>query len=154
MDDHPEMPPTTDVPVRLARAADTFEPAPESPSIRSWQKRILGWGCAPAMAVGMLGGLAGGARPELAQTIAMTGTGLAIVVAGPIAVYTWRLRRDNRARWEAAHAEAEASGKRVRVVINAEGGHDYVVEERERIEKIEWDAEAGGEAEVSGAAEE
>jgi hypothetical protein len=116
------------------------EPAPDSPNILAWQKRILGWGCAPAMAVGLLSGLAGAARPELAQTMAMVGTGLAILVAGPITLHTWRLRRDNKRRWEAAHARAADEGLEVRVVATEAGDHEYELAEAARIERIDWEA--------------
>jgi hypothetical protein len=118
------------------------EPAPDSPNILAWQKRILGWGCAPAMAVGLLSGLAGAARPELAQTMAMVGTGLAILVAGPITLHTWRLRRDNKRRWEAAHARAADEGLEVRIVATEAGDHEYELVEAERIERIDWEARA------------
>ena len=132
---------------RFARAGR--DPAPDSPRIQSWQKRILGWGCAPAMAIGMVGGLVGTARPELAQTMAMLGAGMAILGAGPILLHTRRLRQDNRKRWNAAHDRAQAEGLEVRVVTTEEGDHDYRLVEAEKLERIDWDARGG---EVEGAA--
>lgn len=105
------------------------ERAPDSPAIRTWNRRIVGWGCAPALALGIIGGLA----PTLAQPLALAGTAAAMFVAGPIAVHVWRLRRRNQARFDAARAEAAASDKRVRVVVRPDGEHEYALRDVEPI---------------------
>ncbi len=135
-EDHPsaETPqPDDPQPPSLAR-----ERAPDSPAIRSWNRRILGWGCAPALTLGLVAGF----LPGWGEQVALVGTGIAILVAGPIAVYTWRLRGENQSRFDAARRDAAERGERVRVVQRADGGHDYVPYAVERWEPEEWDLDS------------
>ena len=106
------------------------ERAPDSPAIRAWNRRIMGWGCAPALTLGLVAGF----LPGGGERIALVGTGIAILIAGPIAAHTWRLRARNQARYDAARREAAERGERVRVVVRADGGHDYELYAVER-----WD---------------
>ena len=130
------MPGTDNTPPDLPR-----DKAPDSPNIRTWNRRVLGWGCAPAMTLGLVAGF----LPGWGERLALVGTGLAVLMAGPIAVHTWRLRRENQARYDAARAEAAERGRRVRVVEREGGDHEYEIYAMERWEPDEWDLDPPGE---------
>ena len=100
--------------------------APDSPRIKTWNRRIMGWGCLPVMVAGMIAVL----RVPYAIEI---GTGLALLIGGPLAVYALWLRWQNRQAFNAALAAAEASGGRVRTRTDDRGNNVYEVVKR-RIE--------------------
>jgi hypothetical protein len=129
----PHDPPAAAVPDDLPRA-------PDSERIKQWNRRIAGWGCAPLMVFGLLAGFV----PALAERMTLVGTALALLIGVPLVVHAWRLRRENQARYEAAHAEAAASGRRVRVVKGADGDNEYHLVEIEPIEPLSWQAGDGG----------
>jgi hypothetical protein len=104
--------------------------APESQKMKAWNRRIMQIGCLPLIIAGFLAAMR-------VPYVVEIGTALAIFVAGPIAVYSWLLRRRNQAAFDAARAEAQAKGMRVRVVEHEDGDNEYIVEEPEKIERLE-----------------
>lgn len=109
--------------------------APTSPKVKTWNRRVLSWGCAPLLITGLVAGFV----PALSERLTVVGTALVLLIGIPVTGYTWWLRRDNSRRYDAAVAEAEERGMRVRVVETEEGDHEYVLDEIEDIGELPTD---------------
>lgn len=129
------------------RMPERPERAPDSPRIRKWRGRILSWGFAPALVIGLVVVLVG---PELQQAMTAFGAGLALLVGIPLVFFTMHLRRDNAARFQAAHAEAAETGGRVRKTETEAGDFVYRVEPLEDLAPIDWDEVLADEEDVEG----
>lgn len=75
----------------------------------------------------MVAGLVARFVPPVADRAAVAGAVLMVVVAGPLAVYAFVVRRSNQAAYTSAVDRALASGRRVRVVETAGGDHEYLL---------------------------
>jgi hypothetical protein len=87
----------------------------------------------------MIAGLVVGFVPALQQMGIAVGASLALLIGIPVTAYALWLRRENSRRYETALGEADEAGKRVRAVENDDGDFDYVVEEFDYLEPVDWD---------------
>lgn len=107
--------------------------APDSPRIKAWNRRIMGWGCLPVMVAGLV------AAFQVPYAVEI-GTALALVLGVPITAYALWLRWRNRQAFAAALAAAEATGGRVKTTVDARGDHVYEVRERPVEAPLDLDA--------------
>ncbi len=109
---------------------DLPESAPASPHIKRVEKRLMTFGCAPAMIGGMLA--------FAAPSAATIGFGLTLLVAVPILVQARRLRGDNQRRWSQARARAMDEGLVVKTAETADGDHDYRLLSQAEHDRERW----------------
>ncbi len=109
--------------------------APTSPKVKTWNRRVLSWGCAPLLVTGLVAGF----MPALSQRLTVVGTALVLLIGIPVTAYTLWLRRDNNRRYFEALAEADEQGMRVRVIETDDGDNDYVLDEIEDIGELPLD---------------
>jgi hypothetical protein len=92
------------------------------------------WGFAPLIVTGMIAGLV----PGRAAGIAALGALLMVGLTTYLAIQALRSKRANQRRYEAAAAEARATGMLVRVTTTESGDYEYTLDAPPKVEKLEW----------------
>ena len=104
--------------------------APQSPRIKQWNKRVLAWGCAPAMIGGLL--------VPVAAVASQWGMGASLVIAPLLFLYAYHLRRDNQSRYDAARKKAMQEGMVLRPAELESGDMEYRLVSQAELDRERW----------------
>lgn len=124
----------TERPVGRALPRDLADNAPSPPRVQKWNRRIVGWGLAPLLVTGLIGGL----LPNQGQAASVLGALFVILVTVPVTARAWHLKRRNQSLYRTAADVARGRGHIVRVVETDAGDFEYLVAEPAIVERFAW----------------